>query len=432
MSLVYKVTLQTKLTCGIIFSIKGGDHLDGLLNQDNVTLVVIFLEGVFSFLSPCVLPLLPLYMSYLAGGAAENQQKKVLLLNTLCFVVGISTAFFLLGMAFSSVSLFLQDHRDTISVIGGILIILLGLMQIGIFKTEFLQRERRFYLPINLNKMNAGVAFLLGFTFSFAWTPCIGPAMSSVLIMASGAQDMWVGNLLILVYTSGFIIPFLILGLFTTKVLQILEKYKAVFRWLIKLGGVLLVAIGIMLATGMMNAIGSYLAVPNTGGNSVTDQAVPSPAAEKRKILAKNFSLTDQYGKVHTLAEYKGKVIFLNFWATWCPPCRQEMPHIEELYKRYNLNKNDVIVLGVANPKTATNRSQDGSEADIKAFLANNNYTFPVVFDESGEIFAAYAIRALPTTFMIDRDGNVIGYASGALSASMMQDIVEKALMEGK
>ena len=109
------------------------------------------------------------------------------------------------------------------------------------------------------------------------------------------------------------------------------------------------------------------------------------------------------------------------------------MPHIEEIYKEYGYNKNDVIILGAASPATAENPSpQDESEDKIKAFLTKNNYTFPVVFDVKGEIFRNYYISAFPTTFMIDKEGNIMGYVAGALSKENMKKIIEMTLNNNK
>lgn len=127
------------------------------------------------------------------------------------------------------------------------------------------------------------------------------------------------------------------------------------------------------------------------------------------------------------MSDYQGKVVFLNFWATWCPPCKREMPDIEALYKELGENSGDVVILGVANPKTKNapyNRELD--EQGVRQFLADNGYTFPVVMDGDGQLLGQYGIQAFPTTFMIGADGNVFGYVSGALTKSMMENIIEQ------
>lgn len=177
--------------------------------------ITIFIEGIISFFSPCIIPLIPLYMSYLAGSARTVLEdgtvvykRKTTLFHTLFFVLGISMSFFLLGLSFSAVGLFFQDVRHILLIVCGVLIILMGLFQIGLIRIPFLQKERKLSARINLKKMNPGVAFVLGFLFSFAWTPCVGPALSSVLMMASSGSSAMIGNLYVLFYALGMVFKF--------------------------------------------------------------------------------------------------------------------------------------------------------------------------------------------------------------------------------
>jgi cytochrome c-type biogenesis protein len=151
---------------------------------------------------------------------------------------------------------------------------------------------------------------------------------------------------------------------------------------------------------------------------------------KKPVIPAYDFTLTDQYGKEHTLSDYKGQVVFLNFWASWCPPCKKEMPYIEELYKEYNKNKEEVVFLGIANPKSKENQgNQDEKKEELMEFIDSNGLTFPILFDETGEILNNYYISAFPTTFMIDKKGNVFGYVSGMMNKDIMKKIIDQTLL---
>lgn len=411
---------------------------DNLISPDQINFFLVFLEGILSFFSPCVLPLIPVYMGYLAGNAKITQedgtlvyQQKKVFLHTLCFVLGISFAFFLLGISFTALGTFFNEYKVWFTRIGGALILLMGLVQIGLIKFRFLEREHRLPFHLDPDRMNPLVALVLGFTFSFAWTPCIGPALSSVLILASSAQNAFVGNLLVLLYTLGFVIPFLLLGLFTAKVLNFFQKKRKLVRYTIKVGGALLIVMGIMTMTGWMNGVSGYL---NTFVSSSSPAPSPTPAAAsapsptpeptaQQTIPAFDFTLTDQYGNQHTLSDYRGQVVFLNFWATWCGPCKQEMPDIEALYQELGKNSGDVVILGVANPG-----GQETSIQGIQEFLWENNYTYPVVFDETGDVFYDYRISSLPTTFMIDREGNIYGYVRGTLTKDIMENIIDQTL----
>lgn len=424
-----------------------------LIGSNSVSFVLVFLEGILSFFSPCVIPLIPVYMGYLAGsgkkvtedGTIVYERKKVFF-HTMFFVLGISFSFFILGMSFTALGSFFSSSRLLLTRVGGILIILLGLFQIGVFDLSVLQKERRIKINLADKKMSPVIALVMGFTFSFAWTPCIGPALSSVLIMASGAASSGTGNILVFVYALGFLLPFLLLGLFTTQVLNFLKAKQKLLKYTIKAGGIILIIMGVMLFTGWMNGVSGYLnslgnqqqsdTLNNTaktdGGTASENQASESSGSAGKKadaVPAFDFTLTDQYGNQHTLSDYKGKVVFLNFWATWCPPCNKELPDIEDLYNEYNLNQGDVVFLGVANPSGEKYpNNQDVTKDEIISFLKDKKYTFPTVFDETGDVLRSYNISAFPTTFMIDKKGNIIGYVPGMMTKDIMKNVINQAL----
>ena len=369
-------------------------------------------------------------ISYIAGGTGDRMADGTLrfeqgniLRNTICFVIGISAAFFMLGMGASVAGSFLVGQQHVITRVGGGIMILFGLYQLGLLgRWEFLAKERR--LPFSPGTMAASpfMALLLGFVFSFAWTPCVGPMLGSVLILA--AAEPGKGMVMIMFYTLGFVIPFILLGLFSGTVLGLLKRHSNIMKYTVKAGGVLMILLGLLLCSGQLQA-GGEAASRNPAGETDAAQNAQRAAETNHKVAAVPFELKDQYGKTHTLSEYKGKVIFLNFWATWCPPCRAEMPDIQKLYERSpKEGEGAVIVLGVASPK----RGNEKDEAGIKAFMDKNGYTYPVLMDARGELFSAYGIRAIPTTFMIDREGNVYGRVQGALSGENIDKVVKQTL----
>ena len=147
------------------------------------------------------------------------------------------------------------------------------------------------------------------------------------------------------------------------------------------------------------------------------------------EIPAPDFTLVDQFGETHTLSDYKGKTVFLNFWATWCGPCQMEMPHIQKVFEDYGRNQEDVIILGIANPKSDEYpRSVDGTQEEIEEFLTSRGYTYPTVMDVDGSMFYAYGVSSYPTTFMIDINGNVYGYVPGSLTEDMVRNIIEMTI----
>lgn len=146
---------------------------------------------------------------------------------------------------------------------------------------------------------------------------------------------------------------------------------------------------------------------------------------KEQKFPATVFQLEDQFGTVHSLAEYQGKVVFLNFWASWCPSCMEEMPSIEELYREYGENEKDVVILSIVNPRTKEHSAGvDLPLEKLQQFVKEKNYPFPVLFDKTGEIFQEYSIQAFPTTYFINAKGEVQGYILGALRKEDMKKII--------
>ena len=455
----------------------------GFTVETGISAAAVFVQGLLSFFSPCVLPLVPLYLGYLAGGLnmvsdagkaadlsagstaaprdrnvrGESRRRLRLFLRVFCFTLGISGAFFVLGLGASAAGSFFREQRMLFARIGGILIILFGLYQLGIFGTSrIMGKEHR--LPLRLEKMTMSpvTALIMGFTFSFAWTPCVGPALTSVLLMAGSAQTSLKGFLLIGVYTLGFILPFLAAGLFTAQLLGFFRRHMKVVKYTVKIGGVIMILMGVLMFTGKMNDITGYLSTVQNGMDTQSGDEQKDDGADREgtdgetgngsdsagsgnetaddpvsEVLAPGYDLElkDQFGKVHTLSDYKGKVIFLNFWATWCGPCRNEMPDIQKLYEEYSAQGGDaeVVILGIAGPEIG----QEGSSGDIAGFMEENGYTYPVLMDESGEMFDQYGISAFPTTFMIDRDGNVYGYVPGQMTEDIMRSIIDQTLENG-
>lgn len=455
----------------------------GFTVETGISAAAVFVQGLLSFFSPCVLPLVPLYLGYLAGGLnmvsdagkaadlsagstaaprdrnvrGESRRRLRLFLRVFCFTLGISGAFFVLGLGASAAGSFFREQRMLFARIGGILIILFGLYQLGIFGTSrIMGKEHR--LPLRLEKMTMSpvTALIMGFTFSFAWTPCVGPALTSVLLMAGSAQTSLKGFLLIGVYTLGFILPFLAAGLFTAQLLGFFRRHMKIVKYTVKIGGVIMILMGVLMFTGKMNDITGYLSTVQNGMDTQSGDEQKDDGADREgtdgetgngsdsagsgnetaddpasEVLAPGYDLElkDQFGKVHTLSDYKGKVIFLNFWATWCGPCRNEMPDIQKLYEEYSAQGEDaeVVILGIAGPGIG----QEGSSGDIAGFMEENGYTYPVLMDESGEMFDQYGISAFPTTFMIDRDGNVYGYVPGQMTEDIMRSVIEQTLNGG-
>ena len=179
-------------------------------------------------------------------------------------------------------------------------------------------------------------------------------------------------------------------------------------------GTILLILTGVLMFSGMMNTV------------SADSSRASDPQTEKEEeelYPAPEWDLYDQYGKKHKLEDYRGKYIFLNFWATWCPPCRAEMPDIQALYEENSQEEDsDLVILGVAFPGYNKEKDEEG----IAEFLYENGYTYPTLMDTGADLLYGYGITAYPTTFMIDKEGNLFGYVTGSISKETMESIIEQ------
>ncbi|NLJ40080.1 MAG: cytochrome c biogenesis protein CcdA [Clostridiales bacterium] len=212
--------------------------------------IMVFLEGLASFLSPCVLPLIPAYFTYMTGQSIEimmedRKAHRALIINSLGFILGFSLVFVSLGIVATSVGQFLQAHKDVIRKISGVLIVFFGIFHTGIIPIKFLNRERRF----DISKRNPGFlsAFLIGVGFSFGWSPCIGPILTSVYIMASQSSTLLRGIGLLLVYALGLGLPFFLIALGLKYVWKHFRKLYKHMNTVKIISGILLVIIGVMI-----------------------------------------------------------------------------------------------------------------------------------------------------------------------------------------
>ncbi|MGL5753023.1 MAG: cytochrome c biogenesis CcdA family protein, partial [Paraclostridium sp.] len=262
--------------------------------MEKLNLIVVFIEGVLSFLSPCILPILPIYLSMLSNSSIENLKndsflKNSLFKNTIFFVLGISTTFFILGSSINALSTFLNSNKDLIMIVGGIIIVFMGLFYMDIMKSNLLNKEKRF--KIKSKKMNLATSFLLGFTFSFGWTPCIGPMLASVLIMSSSSSSISIAYLLIAVYTIGFILPFIIMSLFYNKLINRIDKIKNHTYKIKKVGGWIIVISGvIMLSNGISNKLDNYKSQNQNKVENNQSLNNQEEKQEKEKIKALDFT----------------------------------------------------------------------------------------------------------------------------------------------
>lgn len=227
-----------------------------------VSLGIAFLGGVVSFLSPCVIPLLPGYLSFLTGLSfqelTEKKRTTEILIPALLFVLGFSIVFTILGAGASFAGAFLRQYRDTLSVFGGVLVILMGIMMIDLIPVRFASREFRF--DFSRSKGWGSLSgLLLGMIFAAGWTPCIGPVLAVILTLASNSGGLQEGTILLLSYSAGLAVPFLLIALVlgvSSPIVKIFIRHSQTIR---KVSGVLLILLGILMVTGYYAILSAWL-----------------------------------------------------------------------------------------------------------------------------------------------------------------------------
>ena len=223
-----------------------------------------FLAGLLSFLSPCVLPLIPAYFSFITGFSIDelldkqtrNIRKKVFL-STLAFVCGFSFVFILMGASASYLGSFIDAYKDYIRIIGGLIIILFGIHLTGLIQLRRLNIDRRFH--IQNRPLHFMGTFIIGMAFGAGWSPCIGPLLGSILLIASSEETVWQGIELLALYSAGMAIPFILISIFINFLLEFLQRANRIIRYVNRIAGILLILVGIFLLTDSFTLIYSLL-----------------------------------------------------------------------------------------------------------------------------------------------------------------------------
>ena len=231
------------------------------LNVNEVSLMAAFLAGLFSFFSPCVLPLVPGYISFISGISLEeigkgNRQNKVII-SSIFFILGFSLVFILLGATATILGSFLLEKAFILEKVAGIIIIIFGIHMSGLYRIKFLDYEKRLYAKTRPVNIVIG-PFLMGLAFAFGWTPCIGPILAGILIYAGTQKTLYQGILLLVIYSAGLGIPFLMTALALNKFYMLSNKIKKYFKTIEIVGGILLILIGLLILTNNFHRITSF------------------------------------------------------------------------------------------------------------------------------------------------------------------------------
>lgn len=221
--------------------------------MNEIAITTAFIAGILSFFSPCILPLIPIYISLFTGLSTseiyKGSSRLRILIHTLMFVAGFSTVYLAMGAGSSVIGSIFLDYQDIWRIIGGIILILFGILLFGLIKGGFFMRQFRLNIPIQKTGTPVG-AFLIGIGFAAGWSPCIGPILGSILIYSSMSANFLEGMKILGAYSFGIAIPFMMSSMLIDTVMRLLKKYMKIFMLINYLLGVILILLGLFMILG--------------------------------------------------------------------------------------------------------------------------------------------------------------------------------------
>lgn len=403
--------------------------------MSNVTVLGTFLEGLLSFLSPCVLPMVPLYMAYLSGdskqvdenGNIKYNQKEVFI-KTVFFVLGVFIVFSLLAISIQEIKQYVIEYKDIIAILGSVVIFAFGLHELGVIEISFLNKEISLKDKLKSGKMSYLKAFLFGFFFAFSWTPCIGPMLSSALLLAV-SQDG--GVVYLIAYALGLTIPFLVTGIATSTILNILSKYKKFVGVIMKISGVILICFSIyMFSSSAQNIKNDKKVITQEPvQDTAQEQAIEEKNAQEENnkttnsteniIYMPDIDFYDHNGNTINFKDYKDKYVVVSYSATWCQYCTQEIP----AYYSFSKNHPEVVCLYAMSPE-----ANGEDESSIGQYAVNNGVELPIIVDSDNILASYFQVSSFPTTCVIGPDNSMIGMVAGALDESLFEEVLNRTI----
>ncbi|MEA2173534.1 MAG: cytochrome c-type biosis protein [Blastocatellia bacterium] len=407
----------------------------------NITIPIAFVAGIASFASPCVLPLVPGYVSLISGvsidrlksedGSRTNARRAVIL-NSLAFNAGLSIIFLSLGTLAGLIGSSIISN-PWIRIIGGLVIIGFGLQLMGILKIGLLYKDTRVFSQQKPRGLLGSLT--LGMAFAAGWTPCIGPILGGIIGLAATSGGWKNGLLLSSFYAAGLAVPFLTAGIFINLFLNFYSKFRRHLHKVEVVSGIVLILIGGLIMSNRTTALASsrLLAwVPNLEGwvekwSSVADKSDEGPAsATTAKRANANFPPAPDVefrtldGKTFRTSDLQGRVVMLNFWATWCLPCKNEIPALNAMQR--DLQSQGLQIVGASWDDTAQ------GIADYQKEIQKLDYQ---VVTSGHDVQSKLGNLVLPTTYIIDRQGRlrdtIIGARDRAGWESEIKPLLEEA-----
>src|SRR5436190_257434 len=393
-----------------------------------VNMLVAFAGGLLSFLSPCVLPLVPGYISLMSGvsidhlkGTGAANSRKAVIANSLAFNAGLSVIFLALGGTAGLVGSAIINNV-WVRLIGGLVIIVFGLHLIGLLKIKYLYQDTRQFSA----EKPRGIlgSLMLGIAFAAGWTPCIGPILGGIIGLAATSGGWKGGLLLSAFYSAGLAVPFLLTGLGINQFLSFYSKFRRHLHKVEVVSGIILIFIGVLVMSNRVTLLASSrLAawLPNwesklkLGGSNA-----PAPTNTNANYpAAPDVQFTKLDGSAFRLKDLRGRVVLLNFWATWCIPCRSEIPSLSAMQK--DLDSRGLSVVGV---------SYDDTADLIQLFQKDIPQSYQIVLG-GRDVGSQLPASPLPTTYIIDRQGRIREKMIGERTREAFEAVIKPLLDEG-
>jgi len=396
-------------------------------------ILIAFAGGLLSFLSPCVLPLVPGYISLMSGVSIDHLKaegasgsRRAVIANSLAFNAGLSVIFLTLGGAAGLLGAAIINNV-WVRVVGGLVIIVFGLHLIGLLKIKYLYKDTRQFS----NEKPRGMlgSLTLGIAFAAGWTPCIGPILGGIIGLAATSGGWKGGLLLSAFYSAGLSVPFLLTGLGINQFLSFYSKFRQHLHKVEVVSGVVLILIGVLVMSNRVTLLASSrLAgwLPDWESRlklKGSDQPAQTPATGQKFPTAPDVQFTKLDGSALRLTDLHGRVVLLNFWATWCIPCRSEMPEFNQM--QHDFEARGLSIVGASISPLDTPDVISSFQHDVK-----QNYTIVRGGEEIGNQFSNGP--GLPVTHILDREGRIRQTFFGPQTREVFESVIKPLLDEGQ
>jgi cytochrome c-type biogenesis protein len=388
-------------------------------------IAIAFAGGLLSFLSPCVLPLVPGYISLMSGVSVDHlksggSSRRAVIANSLAFNAGLSVIFLALGGTAGLVGSAIINNV-WVRIIGGLVIIVFGLHLIGLIKIKYLYRDTRQFS----SEKPRGIfgSLMLGIAFAAGWTPCIGPILGGIIGLAATSGGWKSGLVLAAFYSAGLAVPFLVTGLGINQFLSFYGKFRKHLHKVEVVSGIILILIGILVMSNRVTMLASSrlaALLPNLESylKLREDKPLPKTGTVAQAQPAPDVQFTKLDGSPLRLSDLRGRVVLLNFWATWCIPCRSEIPTLSAMQKDFEAR--GLSIVGV---------SYDDTADLVQQFQKELPQSYQVVLG-GREVGSQLPASPLPTTYIIDREGRIREKLIGERSRQAFESSIKPLLEE--